>query len=157
MENMVDMSKTKIVILQAREIVYTAIFVGLGILLLILLFFMFWPSGSGSKKTDHADKSDAIYEAGIYNEELTIGESRVELQVTLDEDRVKSVKVVNLDDSVSAMYPLMKPSVNNISKQLASGVSVDEVVLSKESQYTEKLVLEKVKDVMKENKVSDKK
>ena len=75
--------------------------------------------------------------------------------MTLDEDRVKSVKVVNLDDSVSAMYPLMKPSVNNISKQLASGVSVDEVVLSKESQYTEKLVLEKVKDVMKENKVPD--
>ena len=157
MEKMVDMSKTKIVILQAREIIYTAIFVGLGILLLIVLFFMFWPSGSSSKKTAGTYKGNAIYEAGIYNEELTIGESRVELQVTLDEDRVKSVKVVNLDESVSAMYPLMKPSVKNISKQLASGVSIDEVVLSEESQYTEKLVLEKVKDVMKENTAQNKK
>ncbi len=31
------MSKTKIVILQMRELIYTAIFVGLGIILLILL------------------------------------------------------------------------------------------------------------------------
>lgn len=151
------MSKTKIVILQAREIVYTAIFVGLGILLLILLFFMFWPSGKDASKSKHALKSDGIYEAGIYNEELTIGESKVGLQITLDEDRVKSVKVVNLDDSVSAMYPLMKPSVKSISKQLASGVSVDEVVLSKESLYTEKLVLQKVEDVMRKNTVSQSK
>lgn len=146
------MSKTKIVILQMKEIVYTAIFVGLGILLLVLLFFMFWPSGKSASKSDVSKKTDAIYEAGIYNEELTIGENKVEIQVTLDEDRVKSVMVVNNDDEVSAMYPLMKPSVKNISKQLAAGVSIDEVVLSDESQYTEKLILNKVKAVMNENK-----
>lgn len=42
------MSRTRIVIFQLKEIIYTAIFVGLGILLLILLFFMFWP-GKGKE------------------------------------------------------------------------------------------------------------
>ena len=35
------MSKTKIVVLRMKEVVYTAVFVGIGILLLIVLFFMF--------------------------------------------------------------------------------------------------------------------
>ena len=44
------MSRTRIVILQMREIIYTAIFAGLGILLLIILFFMFWPDGKDENK-----------------------------------------------------------------------------------------------------------
>ena len=35
------MSRTRIVIFQMKEIIYTAVFVGLGILLLVLL--MLWP------------------------------------------------------------------------------------------------------------------
>ena len=46
------MPKTRIVILRMREVIYTAIFVGLGILLLIILFFMFWPGKDrGSQDT----------------------------------------------------------------------------------------------------------
>ena len=37
-------SKTKIVVLKARELIYTGIFILLGILLILLLIFMFVPS-----------------------------------------------------------------------------------------------------------------
>ena len=36
-------SRTKIVVLRMKEIIYTAIFIGLGILLITLLFIMFGP------------------------------------------------------------------------------------------------------------------
>ena len=36
-------SKTKIVVLRMKEIIYTAIFIGLAILLICLLFVMFHP------------------------------------------------------------------------------------------------------------------
>ena len=39
-------SKTKIVVLRMKEIIYTAIFIGLGIILVTLLFIMLRP-GSG--------------------------------------------------------------------------------------------------------------
>ena len=45
------MSRTRIVILQMKELIYTAIFVGLGIILLILLFIMFWPGKGGKKES----------------------------------------------------------------------------------------------------------
>ena len=36
-------SKTKIVVLRMKEIIYTAIFIGLGIILITLFFIMFRP------------------------------------------------------------------------------------------------------------------
>ena len=148
------MSRTRIIILQMREIIYTAIFVGLGILLLIILFFMFWPDGKdeSSESASNENEKIAVYEAGVYNKEMTIGDSVINLQIILDEEQVKSVEMTNLDDTVSAMYPLMKPSVESISNQLVSGASVDEVVLSDEGQYTEKMILNEVNSVLNEHR-----
>ena len=40
------MAKTKIVVIQMKELIYTAIFAGLGILLIVLLIIMFLPDKS---------------------------------------------------------------------------------------------------------------
>ena len=80
------MSSPRIVILQMRAIIYTAIFAGLGILLLIILFFMFWPDGKDENKERADSEKTAVYEAGIYNKEMTVGDSVINLQVVLDEE-----------------------------------------------------------------------
>ena len=155
------MSKTKIVVLRMKEVVYTAVFGGLGILLLIVLFFMFGRQNSPKSESTQSNisnesstyKNDAVYRAGIYESQFVIGENTINLEVALDEEQVKSVKVKNLDESVETMYPLMKSAVKDVSKQLSSGVSIDEVVLSKNSMYTEKLVLDAVKTVLDEQKL----
>lgn len=158
------MSRTRIVIFQMKEIIYTAVFVGLGILLLVLLFFMFWPGKekesastsspsaiSSSKKSASTDSDKYI--AGVYNSELTLGESKINLRVSLDKDRVKSVEIVNLKESVETMYPLIKPAVKEISDQLAQDITPDQVVLSDDSPYTSQLILDTVCQVMNEASV----
>ena len=151
------MSRTRIVILQLREIIYAAVFVGIGILVLVTLFFLLMPEKSdGADVSNNLKQDNKIYEAGIYQNKLALGDAVVGLQVTLDESQVKSVEVINLDESVSAMYPLMKPSVETISNQLAAGASVDEVVLSDGSKYTQELILNAVKEIMGEHKVQEK-
>lgn len=155
------MSKTKIVVLRMKEVVYTAVFVGIGILLLVVLFFMFGRQKSPKSEStqsivnneSNTYKNDAIYKAGVYNSQFVIGENTINLEVALDDKQVKSVKVKNLDKTVETMYPLMKSAVKDVSKQLSSGVSIDEVVLSKNSMYTEKLVLDAVKNVLDEQKL----
>ena len=47
-------SKTKIVVLRMKELIYTGIFVALGILLILLLVYMFSPK---DKSTDTATAS----------------------------------------------------------------------------------------------------
>lgn len=157
------MSRTRIIIFQMKEIIYTAVFVGLGILLLVLLFFMFWP---GKEKGNNSTSSSAIsslkksastdsdkYIAGVYNSELTLGESKINLRVSLDKNRVKSVEIVNLKESVETMYPLIKPAVKEISDQLAQDIAPDQVVLSDDSPYTSQLILDTVCQVMNEASV----
>lgn len=149
------MSRTRIVILQLKEIVYTAIFVCLGILLLTLLFFMFWPekdSKTVSKSTPPVSSAESgmSFQAGVYNKELSLGDSQINIQVALDSDRVKSVEIVNLEESVETMYPLIKPAVKEISDQLVQGVSPEEVVLPDDSPYTSQMVLDSVNEIMTE-------
>lgn len=146
------MPGTKIVILRMREVIYTAVFVGLGILLLIILFFMFWTGKGHGSKDVAIDNQEKQYQAGIYTKELKMGDATVNLQVTLDEDRVKSVEIVPLDESITTMYPLMEPAVETISEQLQAGAEVEEISLSDESQYTEQIILNAVQEIMEEEK-----
>ena len=46
------MAKTKIVVIQMKELIYTAIFAGLGILLIVLLIIMFLPDKSNKEKRE---------------------------------------------------------------------------------------------------------
>lgn len=136
------MGKTKIVVLQLKELIYTAIFIGLGILLLVLLVYMFYP-----KDEDNATAS-AEYKPGVYTSQLTLGESTLNIEVSVDQKHVNSVSVTNLDESMSTMYPLISPSVENLESQLKKDVPVDDVVLTEDSRYTEILLLDGIKDCL---------
>ena len=65
-------SKTKIIVLHMKEIIYTVIFATLGILILCLLFFMF----SGDR---HSSVSDKKYAPGVYTSSFTLGNEDLEL------------------------------------------------------------------------------
>lgn len=142
------MPGTKIIILRMREVIYTAIFVGLGILLLIILFFMFWPKQGDAEPTANVSSGEAEYQAGVYTKELKMGSATVNLQVTLDENTVKSVEIVPLDESVTTMYPLMEPAVATISEQLQAGTDIKELSLSDGSEYTQQVVVSAVEEIL---------
>ena len=150
-----------------KEYTYRKVFCILSILLIIIIFNIFLHNSkneneeyANSQKTT-TDKNEEyvdnektiIYEAGVYNKKITLGNSIINLQVVLDEYQVKSVEITNLDDTISALYPLMESSVKSISNQLAAGVLLDEVVLSDEGQYTEKIILNEVDNVLYEHKI----
>lgn len=142
------MAKTKIVVIQMKELIYTAIFAGLGILLIVLLIVMFFPFGK--KDTSGTDKtaSAGIYQPGVYNSQIELGDSTLNLEVVVDSDQVKSVSFVNLEESVTTMYPLIKPSLANIEKELKNGTNLNDIPLSEKSKYTESLLLEGIRTAL---------
>lgn len=147
------MSGTRIVVLQSRKIIYSLIFLGVAILALVLILMLFVPKeGSSGDTASLANAVEQKYEAGVYTKEIRVGDATVNLQLSLDEDNVKSLELVNLDESVETMYPLMQPTVEKIAEQLVAGRSMDEIVISEESQYTEKIIVESVSEMMKEHR-----
>ena len=137
------MSKTKIVVLQLKEIVYTAIFVALGIVLILLLIFMF----VGKKDNTLADvnQQDSVkYTAGVYTTSLTLNDNVLNLEVVVDENHINSVRLLNIDEAISTMYPLIEPSLSKIEQQLVSGVSLDELEYADDSKYTQMLLVDAI-------------
>lgn len=137
------MSKTKIVVIQKKELIYTGIFVGLGILLLILLAIMFLP-----KNNAKTAETMAQYQPGVYSTQFTLNDTIFNMEVVVDENHINSVSFVNIDDSVSTMYPLLEPALEEIEKQLCNNVPISDVVVSENSKYTETLLLDVISSTL---------
>ena len=144
------MSGTRIVVLQLRKLIYTAIFVGICVIALIFLIVMLSSDkgGKGKESASVADEGEHQYEAGVYTKEIQIGDATVNLQLSLDEDNVKSVELVNLDESVETMYPLMQPVVESVADQIIAKQSTENISYSEDNQYTSMIVLNAVNNAL---------
>ena len=136
-------TKTKIVVLHMKEMIYTLIFAGLGILLILLLIFMFLPKES--KKTAETMN----YVAGVYTSTIQFNDNTIDVQVVVDESRIQSVSLVNLDETVTTMYPLMEPAVQEIASQVCEKQSTDNIAYSEDNPYTSMVILNAVKSALK--------
>ena len=135
-------TKTKIVVLHMKEMIYTLIFAGLGILLILLLIFMFLPRQKD--KTTETMK----YIAGVYTSTIQFNDSTIDVQVIVDEEKINSVSLVNLDETVATMNPLMEPAVKNLADQIISKQSTENISYSDENQYTSLVILNAVNDAL---------
>ncbi len=135
-------AKTKIVVLHMKEMIYTLIFAGLGILLILLLIFMFLPKQKD--KTTETMK----YVAGVYTSTIQFNDSTIDVQVIVDEQEINSVSLVNLDETVTTMYPLMEPAVKNLADQIISKQSTENISYSEDNQYTSMVVLNAVNNAL---------
>ncbi|MDF2951476.1 MAG: hypothetical protein K0S18_1059 [Anaerocolumna sp.] len=134
------MSKTKIVVLHLKEIIYTAIFVGLGILLILLLVIMFL-----NKKDDSAaTMTGPTYTPGVYTSTITLNDNALNLEVVLDEDHINSVRLVNIDEATTTMFPLVAPALEDIAEQLYDGVELDSITLSDDSRFTQTVIIDAI-------------
>ena len=117
-------------------------------LLIVLLIIMFFPSKDEKNDPSVGAAAENIYNPGIYNSQIVLGDSTLNLEVVVDADQIKSVSLVNLEDSVATMYPLVKPSLASIEKELKKGTALDDIPLTEKSKYTETLLLEGIRTAL---------
>ncbi len=149
-------SNTKIIVLKSKQLIYTGVFVALGIILIVLLFYIFQATG---KTEDEASTTEAgseevsptmaSYTPGVYSQNISLGGSTVELKVTISDNKVSNISIENLDETVTVMYPLLTPSLEEINSQLENVNSIDEITYSGDSKYTNIIILEGVREVLK--------
>ncbi len=131
-------SGTKIVIIKSKHLIYTAIIALLIIILAIVIII-------GLRKNDDTVTSAPVtYSAGIYTSSLVLNGNPVELQITLDKDKIKSIDLVNISESVTTMYPLIEPTLDDIEKQVLRNNSTQNISYSEDAQYTALILLEAI-------------
>lgn len=138
-------TKTKIIVLHMKEIIYTAIFTILTLLLIILAVVMFLP-GKKSASTSNAKKN---YVPGVYTASVTLNNTDLEVEVAVDESHINSIRFTNLNESVTTMFPLIQPAIEDIAEQIYEKQSLDDISLSKETPYTSKVILDTINEAIK--------
>ena len=139
-------SKTKIIVLRMKEIIYTGIFLGLAVLLIALCLIMFRP------KKDEETQA-ASYIPGVYTASLNLGSQDVNVQVAVDANAITSISLVPLNEAVTTMYPLMEPALEELSDQIISTQSLENLTYSSQSHYTSTALLGAIERALEKAKI----
>lgn len=142
-------SKTKIVVLRMKEIIYTAIFLGLAVLLITLCFIMFRPK----RETAAVSGDVAGYVPGVYSAALTLGNENVNVEVRVDAKRINSIELVPLSEAVTTMYPLMQPTLEDLASQIVGTQSTENLTYPSASRYTSGALLKAIDTALDKAKI----
>lgn len=137
-------SKTKILVIKLKEIIYTLVFVILGIILIVLLILIF----SGRSKKEASDAVEKTYSPGVYTASMILSDNAVDIQVAVDENQIKSIELINIEESVTTMYPLISASLDDIAAQIISNNSMENITYSYDSKYTSLMLIDTIQTAL---------
>ena len=150
------MSNTKIVVVKLKEVILTAVLVFLGIFL--ILFGIAWASTKKESSTPQETPSNspnqtttqtsALYTPGVYTSSISIGDTLVHLELVCDDNHINSIRLVNLDEAVTTMYPLLHPALEDLELQLSQDIPLEELTITEGSQYTQNLLIEAIENTL---------
>ncbi len=126
-------SPNKTVMKHSIKLICAGIFAVLGIILLATLFF-----------PKHKD----TYRPGTYTTSLTLNDNMIEIEVTVDEETIKSIRMVNLEEDTITMFPLIEPTFEELVSQIYENQSLEGIGYSDESKYTSTVLLEAIKECL---------
>ena len=89
-----------------------------------------------------------MYTPGVYTSSVMIDQNAVDVQVAVDENHINSISLVNLDETMETMYPLVEPTLDELSEQILSQQSLTDITYSQNNQYTSMLLLEAISDAL---------
>ncbi|MDD7390652.1 MAG: hypothetical protein PUG60_13585 [Lachnospiraceae bacterium] len=165
-------SQTRIVILKMRTIIYTCIFIFLVLVLGVLLYLMFGrpeqetgSSGSSAPAVSAASGSNAanvsgsstaavsgtgtsLYQPGCYSAVLKLGDHSVNVDVTVNTDRIESVSLSELPDGITDSYPLLEPAMEDLNEKIVTTQSTEYLTYDEKMQYTQTALTEAIKTAL---------
>ena len=136
-------SKTHIIILHMKEIIYTVIFAALAVILIILLIYMF-----SHKKTEETMAAIPDYAPGVYTSSINLGDAAISVSVTVNKDGITDAALTDIDEATAAAYPLLATCMADISAQIKENVPLNQITYSSSNQYTVSPLLEAINNAL---------
>jgi uncharacterized protein with FMN-binding domain len=88
--------------------------------------------------------SSTAYIPGIYTTELVLNDQVVDVEVIVDKAYISSIRLVNLNESVSTMYPLLQPTFDALCQQIYDKQSLEDITYDTDSKYTSLVLLQAI-------------
>ena len=133
------MGGTKFVVVKARELVKTAVFAVLGVIIIAGLITFFLRMG--------ADENTGMYRDGTYYGEMKAGGEAAEVAVEIENGEIAAVSMEEPTEAVSVFYPLLEKAAAEVGQAIVEGQTLA-VEVSPEQTYSAQLVLDAVAECL---------
>ncbi|MBM6830151.1 hypothetical protein H9X85_11220 [Anaerotignum lactatifermentans] len=136
------MRHTKFVVVKMRELLKTAVFAVLGVVILAGLITFFLRMGSG-------EESAGLYRDGSYEAALETGSVDAVVCVQIEKGKVKDVTLKETSEALTVMYPLVETAVEEV-RQEVKGKAPDLEDTAQWDTYSQQTVWEAVAQCLSE-------
>ena len=109
---------------------------------------MFVPKDKSEKTGGAVETPAPSYVPGIYTTSLVLNDNTVDVAVTVDETNINDIRIVNLDEAVATMFPLLEPSFDELANQILRNQSLDNITYSDDNKYTSMVLLNAIKTTL---------
>ncbi len=130
---------SKIFVLKLRDIIKTAVFAILGIIIIVAIIGFF----SGSFKS--------AYKEGTYNSEIVLYGKPVTLSVTVGKNEIESIVLNPLNETQEVFYPTFNACIDDIAGQVVEMQSTD-IELNKDYEVTGGILLDAIDSALEQAK-----
>lgn len=134
-------ANTKIVVLKMKNLVITLLFAALSIILILLLIFMFKGKNAESVNT-------SAYIPGVYSSTITLNNQALDVEVLVSADQIRSIRFVNLSETVTTMFPLMESALESVSVQIIQNQSTTDLLYADDMKYTSQLLVSAIEEAL---------
>ena len=129
------MGSTKFVVVKAKELVKTAVFAILGVIIIVGLITFFLRMGD--------DENTGMYRDGTYYGEMEVGGEKTEIAVKIENGWIADVSMEEPSEAVAVFYPLLSDTTETVGQAVVESQSLT-VEVSPESAHSARLVLDAI-------------
>lgn len=133
------MGSTKFVVVKARELVKTAVFAILGVIIIVGLITFFLHMGD--------DENTGMYRDGTYYGEMKTGGGITEIAVKVKDGQIAEISMDEPAEAVAVFYPLLETAVEEVGREVVATQSLT-VEVSPENAYSAQLILDAVAECL---------
>ena len=101
------------------------------------------------QNASHTAGEKSRYKPGVYTSSITLNDNTFDVEVTVNADRIKAIRLVNLNETTKASYPLMEPVLDSLASQIYSSQSLEDIQYAGDRKYTSQVLLSAITDAIK--------
>ena len=136
------MSGTRIMVFQMKQLIKAGICILIGLILIIALVVYLLPKSA----------VEAKYQPGTYTAQIILQSHPIDVAVTVDEQRITDVQLLNMVDSQRLFYPLFEPTLEELAKQIVR-YQETKFATGPDNAVTSKILLQAVDAALRQAKV----
>ena len=69
----------------------------------------------------------------------------MDVEVTVDENNINDIQIVNLDEAVTTMFPLIEPVFDDLAEKILKTQSLENITYADDNKYTSTVLLNAIK------------